>query len=194
MKKVRTPRRAVLLAFLVALAVGVVQHLIPFPGGLVELTTASGGLSILDQQPAFTSDEVHHRLEAFGPVARSLYQRFTVTTDVVFPLSVLVFFLLLVGFTVERLALPSSLRAVLIALPLLWFSMDMVENLSIFALLSEFPAQNDILAGNLGYATLAKRITLLATVVLFAALWMMARLGRLPFRDHPTVAAGRSAE
>lgn len=91
MKNFCTPLRTVLLAFLIAVAVGVVQHLIPFPGGLIELTTASGGLNILDQQPAFTSDEVHHRLEAFGPVARSLYQRFTVTTDIVFPLTVLVF-------------------------------------------------------------------------------------------------------
>lgn len=193
MKNFRTPLRTVLLAFLIAVAVGVVQHLIPFPGGLIELTTASGGLSILDQQPAFTSDEVHHRLEAFGPVARSLYQRFTVTTDILFPLTVLVFFLLLVGFTVDRLTLSPSLRAVLLALPFLWFSMDMVENLSIFRLLSEFPAQIDFLAANVGYVTLAKRLTLLATVVLLAVLWVMALLGRLPFREE-TVAAGRSVK
>jgi hypothetical protein len=54
----------------------------------------------------------------------------------------------------------------------IWFAFDMMENLSIVALLADYPAQNDFIASNLGLITLAKRYALVASILAPAAFFI----------------------
>lgn len=167
-------RSSVLIAFAVALAVFALTHFAPIPGGLKALTAASGGEPLLDLQPAFTSDEVYRRLDAFGEAGRAAYRWFTVTTDVVFPLTLAAFLYLLAKSASQQFASAKRLHALLPAIPVVWFALDMTENLSIFALLSHYPERIDALAGHLGYITTAKRAALLAGIAVPLLLLAMA--------------------
>jgi hypothetical protein len=168
------PRPSLLLAaFVLAVLVFGVTHFMPIPGGLVELRAAIEGKPILDLSPSFTSDEVYARLEAFGETGRALYQRFTVSTDVVFPLTVATFLFLLARFAGGLIGAGSALR-IASALPLLWFAIDMTENASIFAMLSAYPERLDTIGANVGYVTVAKRAALFAAVAIPAAMLAVA--------------------
>ncbi len=177
-----TSRQLLLAAFLIAFAVFVTTHFLPVPGGLKNLMATSGGQQILDQQPAFTSDAVYRRLDAFGEAGRDLYQRFTVTMDVVFPLSVLAFLVFLSRLSTERLESSQVLPILVMTVPFLWFASDMIENLMIFSILSRFPEQNEDLASNLGFVTLAKRFLLMAAVAVPSLLFVWKGAKRLHSR------------
>ncbi|MDP2125272.1 MAG: hypothetical protein Q8J92_12900 [Parvibaculum sp.] len=172
-----TSRLTLLAACALAAAVFAITHYAPIPYGLKELAAMGGGEKILDLAPAFTGEAVHARLEAFGAEGRAVYQRFAVTTDVAFPLALLVFLLVFARFAGERASLPRTARGLVLAVPVVWFAADMIENLTIFTLIAQFPARNDLLEPNLGYVTLAKRALLLASLALpvLLLLWTMAR-------------------
>ena len=163
-------RTIVLVALACAATVFAVTHFAPIPGGLVELRAATGGRPILDLQPSFAADEVYARLEAFGHAGRELYQRFLVTTDVVFPLSLLGFLVALAHHA--SIGMAPLRRGVLFALPGLWFALDMAENVSIYWLLSQYPDRDDVVASALGFVTSGKRAALI--VALGAPLLTMA--------------------
>jgi hypothetical protein len=164
----------VLIAFGAVLAVFILTHFAPIPGSLKDLMSVNGGHAILDQQPAFSTQAVHDRLDAFGTDGRALYQRFLLTTDVVFPLSLLAFLLLFARFSREKSGNRQVLRTLLPLVPVIWFAFDMMENLSIVALLADYPAQNDFIASYLGLITLAKRYALVASILTPAALLIYA--------------------
>ncbi len=126
-----TSGRSVLIALLIALVIFVLTHFAPIPGSLADLTSVSGGHTILDQQPAFTTPAVYDRLDAFGEEGRRLYQRFLLTTDIVFPLGLLTFLFLFARFSAARFVSTPALQVLLPIIPLVWFGLDMVENLSI---------------------------------------------------------------
>jgi hypothetical protein len=174
-----TSPRLVFGAFVAALAIFVVTHMSPLPGGLPELTSAAGGQSILDQRPAFSSDAVYERLDAFGENGRRLYRRFTITTDVVFPLGLGTFLFLLARFAVDRATPRRVLGTLLPALPILWFACDMTENLTIFSLLSRYPERREFLASYLGFVTRTKQ-ALLVTSFALPALVLRAAVRRPP--------------
>lgn len=166
MTETPTSVRSVLIGLAFAAAILIITHFLPIPGGLRELTGSNGGLPILDQKPSFSADEVYQRLGAFGEAGRQLYRRYVVTTDVVFPLSFLAFFFLLARFSSQKLAPGSSWRVVLLSVPFAWFSLDMIENLSIFAILSDFPQRNVLLSSYLGFVSVAKRYTMFGSLLL----------------------------
>lgn len=155
-----TSRSSVLVAFAIALAVFALTHFAPIPGGLKALAAASGGQPLLDLQPVFSSDEVYRRLDAFGEAGRAAYRWFTLTTDVVFPLTLAAFLYLFAKSASQQFA--TTLRTFLPVVPIVWFALDMTENFSIFALLSHYPERFDFLAATLGYVTAAKRVALAA--------------------------------
>jgi len=177
-----TSARSVLIALAIAVVVFVATHLLNLPGSLRELMAASGGQPILDQQPSFSTEELYQRLQAFGVAGRDLYKRFVVTTDIVFPLSLLAFLFLLARFTSGRLLLWPAVGAALAALPIIWFALDMTENLSILVLLSQFPERDEGIAASLGYVSLAKRYALLASLFAPLAMLLVAGARRLLFR------------
>ena len=154
----------VLSAFAVFASVFISTHIFPFFGGAKAIANATAGLRLLDQQPAFSSAEVYARLTEFGVAGRTLYQQFTYSTDVLFPLTVLVFLLLMARYVSARSALGTGLRRSVLALPLLWFATDMLENAMLFSLLAGFPARNDLLASGLGLVTVGKFVLLLLSI------------------------------
>jgi hypothetical protein len=155
----------VVIAFGVVLVIFFLTHFGPIPGSLKDLKSVNGGHAILDQQPVLSTQAVYDRLNAFGKDGRSLYLRFLLTTDIVFPLGLLAFLLLFARFSAERFVGWHVLRTLLLLVPLIWFALDMMENLSIVALLADYPAQNDFIASNFGLITLAKRYALVAAIL-----------------------------
>jgi hypothetical protein len=147
----------VLIAFVVALAVFAGTHLLPLPGTVHELMAATGGQPILDLQPSFSVPELYARLAAFGEEGRAMYGWMLVTSDIVFPLAVFAFLFLLARYAAGELSPPRPVRAVLLALPILYLVADLAENAAILMILSAYP-ENSALAGWVGYLTVAKRI------------------------------------
>lgn len=174
-----TSVRPLLIALAILIVVFIATHLLAIPGNLVDVMAAAGGQSILDQQPVFSTGEVYQRLDAFGETGRELYGRFLVTTDVIFPLSLLAFLFLFARYTSQKLAPPSALRGLLLVLPFAFFVLDMVENLSIFSMLSDYPQQHQFTGRWLGYVTVAKRLSMFAAILLPLTLFLLAGVRRL---------------
>jgi hypothetical protein len=82
-------RRTVLIALAIAVTAFVVTHFLPIPGSVHEVLRATGGQLILDLKPSYSAEEVYERLMAFGDNGRAMYRRMMLSTDVIFPLSVL---------------------------------------------------------------------------------------------------------
>lgn len=152
------------LALAVAVFIG--SHLLDVPGSLAELMKATKGVPIFDLSPVFSIDETYARIEAYGDEGRRLYQRFSVTTDILFPVVLVSFLILLARFTIDRMKLPAALRWVVLAAPFGYLIPDLIENLTIFVLLSDFPQRHEGLARVLPYFTLAKRLSLYGAILL----------------------------
>lgn len=160
----RTSAKALLIAFIVFATVFSATHMSPQFGGAKAISVAMHGMPILDQRPSFSSVDVYQRLDAFGIVGRDMYQRFTYSIDVVFPLSLLIFLSLLAKFVAQRTMLSAGWRKALLALPFVWFGSDMLENAIVFSLISQFPVQNNFLGGIVGSVTAAKFSLLLLSI------------------------------
>jgi hypothetical protein len=173
----QTSAKALLIAFVVFATVFVATHMSPQFGGAKAISAALHGLPILDQQPSFSSDDVYQRLEAFGMAGRDMYQRFTYSSDLVFPLTLLVFLSLLAKFVAQRSVLSIQWRKALMALPFVWFASDMLENAIVFSLLSQFPTRNDALGGLVGFVTVAKFGLLLLSIAVPAVCLVVLKKG-----------------
>ncbi len=55
-------------------------------------------------------------------------------------------------------------RKALVALPIVWFGSDMLENTLVFSMISQYPVQNEVLGGILGFVTVAKFSLLLLSI------------------------------
>lgn len=165
-----TSGRTVLVAFGIAVVVFILTHIAPIPGTLRDLMVINGGHPILDQSPAFSTQAVYDRLDAFGADGRASYQHFLLTTDIVFPLGLLAFLFFFARLSAERSGGWRALPTLLPLVPVMWFALDMMENLSIVALLADYPKQNDFIASHLGLITLAKQYALSLSILAPAAL------------------------
>ncbi len=126
---------------------------------------ALNGAELFDRTPSYTSTEVYDRIASFTPAGIALYKQFTYTTDVVFPLTLLMFLTLLVWFTAERAAVKKRFRFLLISIPITWFVVDITENTIIYRLLDLLPSKNETLAGLLGYITTTKFALLILSII-----------------------------
>lgn len=156
---------AVLLTLGIALSVFVLNHLTPIPTGVVALHDITGGQPIFDQSPSFDRAEVLARLDAFGADGRALYQRFTYTGDLLFPLSVLLFLLTFARFSARQLARTAIWIPYLTILPIAWFAFDMLENTLVFSLIAAFPDERPALAAILGPVTAIKLLLLPTSLI-----------------------------
>ena len=137
-------------------------------------------MKILDSSPVFSDVEVYRRLEAFGEIGREMYQSLTYTSDVVFPLSFLVFLFFLLRFAIKNSWRTRSSALILYSMPVVWFLADIVENLIVYFVLDSYPRPLKI-AGVLGYVTIAKFILLglslltPLTLLLYSSLYKFKR-------------------
>ena len=156
---------------LVLVASFAATHLLPLPGGANALHSSLGHQALFDQSPASSTDEVYARLDRYGEAGRQAYARFTYTGDVVFPVVLLAFLLVMARFVAERVMPSKQVRILLLLAPVLWFVSDALENATIYRLILEYPTHNDFLGEALGVVTRTKFGLLLASLV-----FPMARL------------------
>lgn len=160
-RPMRISRRLLGAAFLLFVAVFVATHILPTFGGVKALHHAMAGAPIFDQKPSFSSAEVQQRLAGYGESGRALYQRFTYSVDVIFPLTLLAFLALLARFVVERRSLSTAQALAMQTLPPIWFAADMLENSIIYRLLTQFPSEPVSLGQALAWVTVTKFALLL---------------------------------
>jgi len=161
----RITGKVLLNSFVIFAIVFIGTHFFDIPRSSKAVTKALNGREIFDKKPSYTSDEVYARIESFPENGRLLYQQFTYTIDILFPITLFVFLFLLSRFVIKRMALSKTSQIVLMAVPVLWLSMDFIENTIIFNLLNNFPVKNHALAGSLGYITIIKFALLLLSIL-----------------------------
>ena len=172
----RITSRTLLGSFLIVLIVFVGTHFFEIPRSSKAVTKALNGLEIFDKKPSYTSDEVYSRLAAFPEKGRQLYKEFTYTIDVLFPLTLFTFLFLLARFAIHRNPVSRAIQIFIVALPILWISMDFIENAIIFRLLHKYPVKYDALAGMLGYITIIKFSLLLLTILVPTVLMTISNM------------------
>lgn len=157
--------RVLLGSFVIFAFVFVGTHFFEIPRSSKAVTKALNGLEIFDKKPSYTSDEVYSRIQSFPDSGIVLYKQFTYTIDILFPITLFAFLFLLSRFVVKRTAVGRTSQIVLMAIPVFWLSMDLIENTVIFNLLNNFPVKKCVLAGFLGYITITKFSLLLLSIL-----------------------------
>ena len=169
------------LVFLIFLIVFIITHSFTIPSGSKQVSMLLGGLEIFDKKPIFGSDAVYHYMQSFTEIGIQVYKRFTYTIDVVFPLSMLAFLHTFSKFTLQRIKLPKYFFKIAGLLAWIWFGFDMLENATVFYLLSELPKQHPFIAGSLGWITVIKFVLLFLSLFVPASLLLLARKLRFQY-------------
>jgi hypothetical protein len=166
---VRPSLRSLLLALALAVVSYIVTHLLPIPGGLRQVMTATGG-PLLDQIPSMSGADVYARIAAFGAQGRELYRNFTLTTDIIFPLTWMPFLLLYARFAYSRLGAGPPVRLLTLAFPVGYLIADVIENVFVWIMLTDFPTRHPFLGSTIIYPTAAKWLGLIAALLLPTAM------------------------
>jgi hypothetical protein len=138
-----------------ALSAFVVENTFDFVGSVPYFERITGGLGILDMLPLPNPERAHRALELLGDDGRRQYATLLVTFDVLFPLTLALFF---------RAWLGNRLRW----LPWATLGLDYAENVVCGALLATFPRESA------GVASLAGILTALKTAGYAACLLALA--------------------
>jgi hypothetical protein len=170
------PGRHVTIAFLALLATFAVTHLLSFPGSLAHFREATGGQKILDMRASSSATETYERLSAMGDTGRALYLRLILTIDIVFPLAMLAFLLMLAWFAAQRAELPAWASRMVALPPVLYFSLDLLENASVLAMLFLYPDRLDGVASSIGYLTRGKRASMMVAFLAPAVVIVVSRM------------------
>jgi len=154
-----------------------ITHLTELPIGAGAVHAAIGG-PLFDQSPSFSAAEVLERIELFGNQGRATYLLGTYTGDVLFPLTLLAFFLTFARFATSRFQ-PAAWKRLFYVLPLVWFAVDMLENGIIHTLIIGHPTPSILLAAILGPVTVVKFVLLAASMFsppLVLGFWYLRRI------------------
>jgi hypothetical protein len=151
-------------------------HFAPIPGGVRALHSSLNHQKLFDQSPTFSIDETYRRIEAFGQSGREAYQLFTFTTDLVFPLALFSFLFALARYVGKRFA-PAQVawsRILMSTVPIAWLLLDLMENGTVYFLLSTHPTQHAATALLLPYLTVSKFSLLAVAFVLPIVVFLSA--------------------
>ena len=110
-------RKAFVLALFAAVLVVFAVHFLDFRGSVPNFVRASGGGVLLDVMPSFSEEAIHQRLADYGDEGRRNYAFRNLTVDLVLPLTVLPFLLLLMLRAINHLSLGNVVRTLLFSLP-----------------------------------------------------------------------------
>lgn len=120
------------------------------------LTALTGGVGPLDLKLYYSGAEAVETLAAMGAEGRALYQTIQIAADFIYPAAYSVFFALLITWLFQK-GLPAESRLqALHVVPFGGFVFDVLENLSILAMLNQYPAIPPMLASAAGVFTLIK--------------------------------------
>jgi hypothetical protein len=157
--------RTLFISFVIFLLTFIGTHFFEIPKSAKAVALALNGQEIFDKKPSYSSEEVYARILKFPKNGIEIYQEFTYTIDILFPLTLLAFIALLAQYVRERYAISPYLKLLLLVFPTIWFVSDMAENATVYRLLSDQPQRNIFLAGILGYITLLKFSLLLISIL-----------------------------
>lgn len=159
-------RKLFALAFAGALLVFIAAHFLDFPGSVPDFVKKSGGGVLLDMRPEFSEDAMYERLNAYGETGRANYAFRNVTVDVLLPLGLLPFLLMLMLRALNKTSLGNVMRAILLSLPIAYVLLDLAENGSVLAILASFPERLHLTSAFLPYLTVIKRAASLLSLLL----------------------------
>jgi len=137
-------KRAVLTAL--ALSAFVVENTFDFTGSVPYFKRITGGLGILDMLPLPNPERAHRALELLGADGRRQYAILLLTFDILFPLTLALFF---------RAWWGKRLRW----LPWAALGLDYGENVLCGVLLATFPHESSAIASLTGTVTALKTLT-----------------------------------
>jgi hypothetical protein len=166
-----------LATFIVALIIAMGIHLLEFRGSVPDFERQSGGGVLLDAKPSFSVDAIYNRIEAYGERGRANYSFRNTTVDILLPLGVLPFLILLMRSAIERVQLRRATQVFFLSLPLAYVLFDLAENGVVLVLLAKYPDRLTSLAAVLPYVTVVKRAASLLAIVVplvimaFAFFW-----------------------
>ncbi len=158
------------VSFVLALAVVVGIHSFNFRGSVPHFRKITGNQVLLDIKPSFNHEETYKRLDAFGIEGRELYKYRLLTADVVLPLSVFWFLVLFMSKATDKFAFRRNIKGILHALPFGFLIFDLAENISIYAMIFNYPERTPLLATILPYFTVVKRVSSLGAIFIPLAL------------------------
>ena len=161
-------KRAILTAL--ALSALVIENTFDFVGSVPYFKRITGGLGILDMLPLPNPERAHRALGLLGDDGRRQYAMLLVTFDILFPLTLALFF---------RAWLGKRLRW----LPWATLGLDYAENIVCGALLATFPRENATVASLAGIITALKILGYAACLV---ALGFRAWESLLEWRRGPS--------
>lgn len=153
-------------SFLIFISVFIGTHFFNVPRSSKAVSIALNGAEIFDKKPSFSSEQVYTRIASFPIDGIALYKQFTYTMDVLFPITLLAFLLLLSHYVTKRLLMPRQIQIALLLIPILWFTSDLVENSIIYYLLNTLPIKHEELSSMLGYLTITKFTLLLLSITI----------------------------
>jgi hypothetical protein len=143
-------KRAILTAL--ALSAFIVENTFDFVGSVPYFKRITGGLGILDMLPLPNPERAHRALQLLGADGRRQYATLLVTFDILFPLTLALFF---------RAWLGNRLRW----LPWATLGLDYAENVVCGALLATFPHESTAVASLAGIITALKTLGYAACLV-----------------------------
>jgi len=132
--------------FLLFLADAVMMgYIMPVASAILELA-ANNSVLPLDLMFFYTPAEAFAMLEKYGPAGRVLYMKIELTADILYPIVYTLFYGLLISWLFQRAFKPDSKMQTWNVAPVgAWF-FDLLENLSIVAMLARYPSQPVFLA------------------------------------------------
>jgi len=141
-------------ALLTGLALGaaLIENTCDFVGSVPYFNRITGGLGILDMLPLPDPERAHRALEALGADGRRQYATLLGTFDVLFPLTLALFF---------RAWLGDRLRW----LPWVTLGLDYAENVTCGLLLATYPHESAAIASLAGILTALKSLGYAACLV-----------------------------
>lgn len=161
-----------LVLVLLALDVFFAGFVMPLIGGLMQ--GGQGGIQPLDLMFFAVPDQTFDMIERYGDLGRIFYRNVELTADIVYPIIYLFAFALLISWLFQRGFSPESKMMKLNVMPLgAWF-FDLLENLSIVAMLSMYPAKPAALAWLFALFNAVKWLFAGASIVLILVGLVMA--------------------
>lgn len=165
-----------LVTLLVLLDIFFMGFIMPLIGGLMK--NGTGKQQPLDLQFFSTPQKMYALTESYGEFGRAFYRNVELSVDILYPIIYTLAFGLLISWLFQRGLKPGSKWNRLNVVPVGAWLFDLLENLGIVGLLSQFPEQSEVLAWFVTVFTMIKWIFAgIGMLLIIIGLVMAARNG-----------------